>query len=308
VSLGKLYSIGYGHGKSRLDLPSERELEKFKNFPILKDMRGKILVQKIREAFPPKQAQVLEELFDFLDELVKVHDFNELKAIVAEIAKEQKELAEAQKRTDEKMRELAEAQKRTDEKVKELAEAQKRTEEEIKRLAEAQKRTEEKVKELAEAQKRTEEEIKRLAEEHRKTRARLDRLSQDFGGFTRTYSYAFENEAYRNLPKLLKEKYDLEVIERFVRTEIEGEEINFFAKAKKNGCICYIVGEAKLRFDDNKRDFEKTFKEIEKKVQAVKKAYGDVEIIMLLVTHFAKPRALRMAQEKGILVVQSFEW
>jgi len=46
-------------------------------------LKGKELIRKIREAFPPKQAEVLEELFDFLDELVKVHDFNELKTIVA---------------------------------------------------------------------------------------------------------------------------------------------------------------------------------------------------------------------------------
>ncbi|MCX7614096.1 MAG: hypothetical protein N2Z40_07780, partial [Caldimicrobium sp.] len=158
-------------------------------------VRGKVLIRKIREVFNPEQAEVLEELFDFLDELVKASDFNELKAIV-------KELAEAQKETEKKVSELAEAQKRTDEKLKELAEAQKETE---KRLSE-----------LAEAQKRSEEEIRRLAEAQRRTEKELRDLRKEFGGFTRTYSYAFENEAYRNLPQVLR-RYGIEVTERFIR-------------------------------------------------------------------------------------------
>ncbi|MDW8136173.1 MAG: hypothetical protein RMI74_05210, partial [Thermodesulfobacterium sp.] len=159
---------------------------------------------------------------------------------------------------------------------------------------EAQKNTEKKLEELAEAQKRTQEDLRNLR--------------KDYGGFTRTYSYAFENEAYKYLPAVLKEKYQIEVIEKFIRTEIEEEEINFFACGRRNGKKIYIVGEAKIRFDDNKKDFEKTFRELKRKVEAVKSKYGEVEIVKLIVTHFAKPRALKLAQEKGIIVVQSFEW
>lgn len=69
----------------------------------------------------------------------------------------------------EAVRELADAQKRTEQRVYELAEAQKRTEVRLDRLeavvaelAEAQKRTEQRVAELAEAQKRTESALQKL--------------------------------------------------------------------------------------------------------------------------------------------------
>ncbi|BAU24014.1 hypothetical protein THC_1654 [Caldimicrobium thiodismutans] len=241
---------------------------------------------------------------------------------VNELAEEVKELAQAQKKTEEKVNELAEAQKKTEEKVnalaqelkelaqevKELAQAQKKTEEKVNELAEAQKKTEEKLNKLVEAQKKTEEELRKLAEEHRKTREDLHQLRKEFGGFTRTFSYAFENEAYRNLPKVLKEKYGIEVTERFIRTEIEGEEINFLAKGRVNGKEVVLVGEAKLRFDEGKRDFDRALKEIEKKEIAVRKVYRDKEVVKLIVTHYAKPIALKMAEERGIIVVQSFEW
>ena len=60
-----------------------------------------------------------------------------------------RELAEAQRRTEEQVRELAVAQKRTEERLDELAEAQKRTEEQLAILGR-------RVDELAEAQKRSE--------------------------------------------------------------------------------------------------------------------------------------------------------
>jgi chromosome segregation ATPase len=232
---------------------------------------------------------------------------------LAELAEAQKrtdqrvaELVEAQKRTDQRLAELAEAQKRTEQKVAELTEAQKKTEEELKalsktvaELAEAQKRTDQRVAELAEAQKRTEEEVRTLAQELKRTR-------QDLGGLSLSFSYAFENEAYRMLPQVLK-KYGLELEDKLIRKEIAGEEINFFATAKRNGETVYIVGETKLRLDDTKKR-DDVFKQLEKKISAVKKVYGDVQIVPLIVTHFAKASMLKKAKERGIIVVQSFEW
>jgi septal ring factor EnvC (AmiA/AmiB activator) len=115
-------------------------------------MRLQNLTEKIQQVFPENQSKVLQEVLNFMDELVKVSDFNELKLIV-------KELAEAQKRTDIKIGELVEAQKRTEQKLEELTEAQKRTEQKLEELAEAQKRTEQKLEELVEAQKRTEQKL-----------------------------------------------------------------------------------------------------------------------------------------------------
>jgi len=79
---------------------------------------------------------------------VRRSDFERLESAVLE-------LAQAQKRTEQRVDRLETA-------VLELAQAQKRTEERVEELAQAQKRTEERVEELAQAQKRTEVEIQKL--------------------------------------------------------------------------------------------------------------------------------------------------
>ncbi len=170
----------------------------------------------------------------------------------------------------------------------------------VKELADAQKRTEVKIEELAEAQKRTEEEMRNLA-------IGLNRTREDLGGLSRSFSYAFENEAYRMLHKILKERYAIEVKDKVIRAEVGGKEINFFGKAEKEGREIYIVGEAKVRLDDAKKRGD-IFKGIEEKVRVVKEEYGDVEVASLLVTHFATKGFLTKAEERGIMVVQSFEW
>jgi hypothetical protein len=40
----------------------------------------------------------------------------------------------------------------------------------------------------------------------------------------------------------------------------------------------------------------------------VQRAYPGETVVPLLVTHFARPSFLQEAQDRGILVVQSFEW
>jgi len=280
------------------------------------------------EALDPRIKSVFLKLFEYLiKERGTKDDFQRLTEKVEKLADIVAELTEAQKRTEEELKalsktvaELAEAQKRTDQRLAELAEAQRRTEQKVAELAEVQKKTEQKVAELTEAQKRTEEELKalsktvaELAEAQRKTEEEvrtlaqeLKRTRQDLGGLSLSFSYAFENEAYRMLPQVLK-KYGLELEDKLIRKEIAGEEINFFATAKKNGKTVYIVGETKLRLDDTKKR-DDVFKQLEKKISVVKKVYGDVQIVPLIVTHFAKESMLKKAKERGIIVIQSYEW
>jgi len=262
-------------------------------------------LEELKETFETSQAEKLVKLmvrfYKDLANTVTKEDFQELTKTVNKLTDAVNQLAEAQKKAEERLTrletavaELAEAQKRTEQRVNELAEAQKVTQQEVSRLDRA-------LQKLAEAQRKTEEEVKKLA-------TGLGNLRGEVGGLSRTLSYAFENEAYRKLPEFLKSKYGIEIKEKFIRTEIQDEEINFFAKARRNGEEVYIVGEAKLRLDEGKRDFERTFKEIERKAKAVRAEYGDVETVKMIVTHFAKKAALKIAHEKDILVVQSFEW
>jgi hypothetical protein len=172
----------------------------------------------------------------------------------------------------------------------------------IEELAEAQKRTEQRVEELAEAQRKTEIEVAKLAKGLQETRGEL-------GGLSKSMSYAFENEAFRKLPDFLKEKYGIEIKEKLIREEIGGKEINIFGKARKDGVDLFVIGESKLRLDE-KRDkrIKDVFDELEEKVKAVKREYGEKEVVKILITHYATKGFLSKAKEKGIIIVQSFEW
>ncbi|WP_353684732.1 hypothetical protein V4D30_02765 [Thermodesulfovibrio sp. 3907-1M] len=250
---------------------------------------------KIKKVFPVKQASVLLEVVDIVNETVKVKDFNELKEIVRDLAQAQKELAEAQKQSESRLSRLETA-------VAELTEAQKRTEQRLEELADAQKRTEQRLEELADAQKRTEEEVATLAKG-------LRQLRKEVGGLSLTMSYAFENESYRMLPKFLKENYGIEIKEKLIRAEIGGKEINIFGKARKNGKEVFIVGESKLRLDERKeQSIEDVFNELEEKVKAVQDEYGKVDVLRVLITHYATKGFQKKAKSRGIIIVQSFEW
>jgi len=189
--------------------------------------------------------------------------------------------------TKREFNELKEIVRELSEEVKKLAEAQKRTEERLVRLEEV-------VGKLAEAQRRTEEEIRKLAQSHR-------RLRGEVGGLSRSIAYALENEAFRRLPEFLKSK-NIEVLERVIRTEVAGEEINLFARIKRNGEEMLLVGEATLRFDDPSK-----LRQLKRKVALVETELKQ-KVFPVIVTHFAKGALLERAQKAGILVVQSFEW
>jgi uncharacterized phage infection (PIP) family protein YhgE len=278
------------------------------------------IYEELKETLEPTAAkkitEILGTIYEELRNTVTKEDFKELKATV-------QELAEAQKRTEQRVEELAEAQKKTEQrldslalKVEELAEAQKKTEQrldslalKVEELAEAQKKTEQrldsltlKVEELAEAQRKTEIEVAKLAKGLQETRGEL-------GGLSKSMSYAFENEAFRKLPDFLKEKYGIEIKEKLIREEIGGKEINIFGKARRDGVDLFVIGESKLRLDE-KRDkrTKDVFDELEEKVKAVKREYGEKEVVKILITHYATKGFLSKAKEKGIIIVQSFEW
>lgn len=222
------------------------------------------LKEVVEEKVALKIAHVITEAVAFYEKMVTKEEFNELKAVL-------KELAEAQKRTEAKVEELAEAQKRTEARVEELAEAQKKTEVAILEFTKG-----------------------------------LKNLRKDFGGFSLTMSYAFENEAFKHLPKVLEQKYKISVEEKFIRQEVGEKEINIFAKGKMNGEQVYIIGESKLRLEE--KEFYHILSELNEKEEAVKEELGDVKVAKILITHYAKKGFIKKAEGEGVIVVQSFEW
>jgi hypothetical protein len=95
------------------------------------------------------------------------------------------------------VRELAAAQRRTEERVEELAAAQRRTEERVEELVAAQRRTEERVEELVAAQRRTEQRVEQLATVMQELVARAGKLTDDVGALK---GYALERKYRERAP------------------------------------------------------------------------------------------------------------
>jgi len=202
-------------------------------------------LEEIIRELPENIRGPIYEAFISFKEDVLLKETREIKDQISKVWEVIKELTEAQKRTEQEIekiwnaiKELTEAQKRTEEAQRrteeelasfrktteenfnkvwtaiiELAKAQKRTEQRVEELAQAQKRTEQKFRELAEAQKKTEESLKKLIEDHRRTREKLEGLSDSFG-------YLLEDRAMKSLPKILKENYNFDVVEKLRRDYI----------------------------------------------------------------------------------------
>ena len=181
----------------------------------------------------------------------------------------------------------------------------------VRDLAQAQQRTEQRVAELAEAQKHTELQVQRTEQQIQRLVQVVEGTNRELGGLSRSMSYALENEAYRVLPALLRAQHGIEVEERIVRAEVGGKEINVFGRGTRAGQPVLIVGEVKLRLDERRGALAaeaNALAELDEKIGVVRQVYPDATIVPLLVTHYARVAFLQKAQERGIIVVQSFEW
>ncbi|QSF49187.1 hypothetical protein [Thermosynechococcus sp. TA-1] len=185
------------------------------------------LEEKLRAAFSPEQAHLLAEVIrEAYDDLVKAKDFNELKAIVAD-------LAQAQKRTEERVDQLTVT-------VAELAQAQKRTEERLEELAAAQKRTEERVDQLAAAQERTERAVKQLARQ-------VGGLSEALGG-------SLEDLALEVVPEILEYRWGMEIefCDRDTLPLRNGEyEFDLVIRGQVAGRPILVLGEVKSNITES---------------------------------------------------------
>jgi hypothetical protein len=256
------------------------------------------ITQKLQSAFEPHQVDALLDVIGLsYNNLVKVSDFSELKAIVQDLAESQKAMGASQ----EAMGKTQEAMGKT---LQDLAESQRAMAITVEENSSQIGDLTEVVRELAVAQQRTEAEVEKLT-------SAVGDIRSEIGGMSRSMSYALENEAYRALPAFLLENHGIEVTERLIRTTVNDEEINFLGRAVRDGRPVLIVGESKQRLDErrsSKREEDRIFSQLEAKAEVVRAAYPDEEITILLITHFARPEFLRSAAARSIVVVQSFEW
>lgn len=183
--------------------------------------------------------------------------------------------------------------------VKELAEAQKRTEQRVEELVEAQKRTEQKVEELVEAQKRTEQEVRKLTISLKDTRTMV-------GGLSDTVGYGLEDRAMKSLPTVLKSKYGINVLSPLVRKYVScngtQDEINIYGTGKKDEIEICILGEAKARLSKKHVD------SFLKLVQRLKNSKVIIENnFLLMVSYTVTPEVEEYAKIKNIVIIWSYE-
>ncbi len=290
------------------------------------------LIRKIESVDPALRVvlwAILEEIERHRETSVTRSDFTDLKAIVTD-------LAQAQRDTNQQIQELRKAQQETSLQIQELRKAQQDSSQQIQEQRKAQQETNLQIQELRKAQQDTEQEIKALAKSWQRTDRQFEALAkaqQDLAqtqqraeksidemrqavavlarscdttrskveGLSRSVAYSLENEAYRYLPGYLA-RQGIEVSERFIRTTIDNEEINLLAHGRRGTEAVIVVGESVLRLDDRQK-----FAQLERHVALANRHYGQT-IIPVMITHYAQPQLLALAEQRGVIVVQSFEW
>ncbi len=236
--------------------------------------------KEILDKFPGELRDAIIEFHDFLREeyIIKREEFEELKKIVGKLALSIENLTE---------------------KVESLAIAQQRTEERLNSLAIAQQRTEERLNSLAIAQERTEKEIRTLT-------ITVKRIQKELGGLSHSVGFDLENQAYKALPNILKERFGIEIKDRLLRKYIEypdgrEEEINIYGEAQKNGKKIFIIGESKTHL--SRKDIEK----FKKRIERLKKVIGE-EIFPIFVVHTSSPKIVKFSLDSGFPVFFSYEF
>ncbi|SFM74083.1 hypothetical protein, partial [Thermodesulforhabdus norvegica] len=180
--------------------------------------------------------------------------------------------------------------RRTEARVEELAEAQRRTDERLNSLAL-------KVEQLAEAQKKTEEEIRILVK-------RVDAIEERLEGISHSVGYSLENRTYTRLPRLLRERYGVEVEGKLVRKYVavgnKQIQVNIYGYGKKDGRKVLILGECKVRPSKKEiRRFEKYAGKIAEQ--------EEFELFPVMVAHDFPPEIEEFVKHMNIAHFWSYE-
>ena len=186
------------------------------------------IYEDLQDSFSEQQARTLTKVISqsIIDEsnIVTKVEFNRLERIV-------EELAEAQKRTEQRLDSLTQR---------------------VEELAEAQKRTEARVKELAEAQKKTEETVRQLVVD-------MADVKKQLGGLSMAVGYGIEDKYMPYMKKLALNQYNA-VISKVERKNVKYangsyDEVNLYLEGEIDGKKTYIIGESKAQ--PGKKDVDK---------------------------------------------------
>ncbi|CUT04149.1 hypothetical protein [Candidatus Kryptobacter tengchongensis] len=285
--------------------------------------------------------ELIEEIRRLIDERFKVmyverSDFEDLKDLVKQIGQNMFLLAEAQRKTEERLDAFEKATeenfKKVWESINQLVEAQRRTEERLNafekateenfkrvwesinqltirvdRLAEAQRRTEERlnqltirVDQLAEAQRKTEERLNQLISEHQRTREIL-------AGISDTVGYGLEDKVMVYMREFARDEYgvEAEIVERrnVVYPDGRYDEVNIYVEGRKDGQKVYLIGECKSR--PSKGEIDKLSKKRDRL-----RNYFNADVYAFIVAYYFSPEVENYLREEhpDIKMVKSYEF
>jgi len=249
---------------------------------------------KLLDRIEPELRDIFIAFYEEIERqrVVSKDEFNELKNLVEEVAKNINKLSEwleeFKRENEENFNKVWEVQRKTEENLESF---RKTGEENFSRVWKS-------INELVEAQKRNEKEIEKL------TRS-IKSIRSEIGGLAHTVGYRLEDEAIKALPALLARDMGVEVIGKLRRDFIEVSpgryvEVNILGEGRRNGQEYIIIGEAKSQL--KKRDID----DFIKKASAIRK-YIPKEQIQILITYQTSPDVRRYASEKGIKIYFSYE-
>ena len=228
------------------------------------------ITRKLQSAFEPHQVDALLEAIGLsYNNLVKVSDFSELKAIVQELAESQKAMAITLEENSSQIRDLTGV-----------------------------------VRELAVAQQRTEAEVEKLTSAVGGIRSEIGGMSRSMSyaleneAYRALPAFLLENHGIEVTERLIRTTVNDEEINFLGRAVRDGRPVLIVGESKQR------LDERR----SSKREEDRIFSQLEAKAEVVRAAYPNEEITMLLITHYARPEFLRSAAARSIVVVQSFEW
>ena len=169
-----------------------------------------------------------------------------------------------------------------------------RVEAALERLAEAQRRTEERVGALAEAQRRTEEAVRQLA--------------QAVGRLSDTVGYGLEDVAKVVLPGYLERHLGIrlsgelgeELKRQWIGPEGNEVEINLYGEGEQDGRRIVVLGEAKSRI------YGREVEQFDRAIQPIAATLNE-KVVKVMVGYLIHPSASRLAAEREILLVASYQ-
>jgi len=288
----------------------------------------KQIEEKLGQVFSPEQTAALIDILEAIQraELERATDTRELKQGLTALTTEVRNLAEAQRRTDQRMAELrdgltqlAEAQRRTAQHVAELAEAQRRTDQRMAELAEAQRRTDQRMAELrdgltqlAEAQRRTDQHVAELAEAQRRTDESLARLSQvvevgfrelrqAIGNLSNRFGFDLEEFVAALLPPYLEKHQGITALTLEKRYfDLGGgqvEEVDLAGKGKRAGKPVTVLVECRTTIRGGEAQ------KLAHKLKAVRATLREEEAVLAIVAMNIHPTAQAVGKTEGVLLI-----